>query len=89
MKRTHNEQDAAGCRAGLSAAINEAGGKANLARLAGVRPQTIASWVKSGQLPDKRLAAVSLGLGIAPEVLRPDLGRLFGKAVPASRRGRK
>jgi DNA-binding transcriptional regulator YdaS (Cro superfamily) len=55
---------------GLNAAIQAANGVRALARLTGVRPQSVQEWRR---VPRARLFAVAQATGLDPAVIRPDL----------------
>jgi len=63
---------------GLSRAIESVGGnQSRLARLCGVKPQSVSEWLVKGQVPPKRAVQIEKLLGIPRKDLNPEI---FGKA---------
>lgn len=58
----------------LAAAIEKAGGQAALARMLGVKQQTVFGWLHhSRQVPAERVLAVERVTGVPRHELRPDI----------------
>ncbi len=61
----------------IEAAVAAAGSGYRLARLVGVKPPTVHTWIKQGRIPAERVLAVEAATGISRHTLRPDV---FGPA---------
>lgn len=62
---------------GLSRAIDSVGGnQSRLARLCGVKPQSVREWLVKGRVPPKRAIQIEKLLGIPRKELNPEI---FGR----------
>jgi len=62
---------------GLQRAIESVGGnQSRLARLCGVKPQSVREWIVKGSVPPKRAIQIEKLLGIPRKDLNPEI---FGK----------
>jgi len=66
-------------------AVAKVGGQSELARVLGIRPQSVQSWVKAGEVPLRRVVEVEAATGgaVTRYELRPDF---FGLERPAALR---
>lgn len=57
----------------LHQAVEIAGGVQHLARVAGVRYQSVQGWLEKGRPPAKRVLAIEAATGISRHALLPDV----------------
>lgn len=61
--------------------IKQAGGVAAVARAVGVKHPSVCGWTR---IPAEHVGAVAAISGLAPEIIRPDLARVFAPAASSS-----
>lgn len=64
-------------RATLKLIIVQAGGNSHLARLLGIRPQSISKWIALGTVPIDQVPKMARITGVPRHLLRPDRPDLF------------
>lgn len=57
----------------INEAVERAGGQSALARICGVKPQSVHGWLLNGRVPPRRAKEIEYRLGIKREKLCPEI----------------